>query len=77
MNGNNWTWMGNVVWFVDGGIWGMCVFVDGGIWGMEDRRVESKWRKPQTKTNMDTYLTSYISTSMIKYVSIEKFLQLI
>ena len=24
-----WPWMGNVVWFVDGGIWGMGVFVDG------------------------------------------------
>ena len=32
-------WMGNVVWFVDGGRWGMCVFVDGGICRMEDRRV--------------------------------------
>ena len=26
-----WPWMGNVVWFVDGGIWGMGVFVDGGM----------------------------------------------
>ena len=44
------SWMGDVVWFVDGGRWGifvfvnggiwiMCVFVDRGIWGMEDRRV--------------------------------------
>ena len=24
-----WTWMGDVVWFVDGARWGMCVFVDG------------------------------------------------
>ena len=49
LNGN-WTWMGNMVWFVDdrgwgicvfvdGGIWGMDVFVDGGIWGMEDGRI--------------------------------------
>ena len=28
LNGNDWPWMGNVVWFVDGG-----------IWGMEDRRI--------------------------------------
>ena len=28
LNGNDWTWMGNVVWFVDGSIWGMGVFVD-------------------------------------------------
>ena len=34
-----WMWMGDVVWFVDGGIWGMCAFTDGGIWGMDDRSV--------------------------------------
>ena len=48
-----WPWMGNVVWFVDGGIWGMGVFVDGnGGWTYWTNR---EWRKPQTKTNMNTY----------------------
>ena len=33
LNGNNWTWIGNVVWFVDGRGWGMWCGSWMGVYG--------------------------------------------
>ena len=57
-----WPWMGGVVWFVDGGppsgVDGECVCVHGwGYMGNEEWTywTNREWRKPQTKTSMNTY----------------------
>ena len=59
--------MGNVVWFVDGRGWGRVSFDDGvdregvrswmGVYGNGGWTywTNREWRKPQTKTNMNTY----------------------